>query len=106
MFLSCFSASSGSSGATYIKPPDTTIEWDFDGGQAINVSFTNNHILVGIITYSVRPSFESGAYIIFPFCSQGKVFSHFDYVPIRWRFDLSSPQDVAFIGASATWEDF
>ena len=92
-----------SSSFKFRNPPYPTEEWDFDGGQSIMVSFKNDNVLLGIIDYSVRPTFESGAMIVFPMSSQERNFSILGYTPIHWRFDLSTPQVVTLFTLTATW---
>ncbi|WP_270488038.1 hypothetical protein [Butyricimonas synergistica] len=99
------SSESGGNWKTYstslINPPNSSVELNFSGGQYVQLTLANNNILGVGGTVSCHTTAKDSGYWLLPMGSTTQEYDMFGYVPIWWRFTISTISDAAVVSITA-----
>ena len=84
-----------------INPPSSSVDLNFNGGQVVNLTLSNNNILGVGGTVSCHTTAKDSGYWLLPMGSTTQRHDTFDYVPIWWRFTISTISDAAVVSITA-----
>ena len=97
------------SSCSLINPPSSSVDWVFEGNQAVWINLQNANVLGVTVTLTCNnyASADSRNFVILPFDTVSDIaYDLFAYVPISWSFTLSTISDAACVNASARWNSF